>query len=278
MGYKSKWTKSKKTKKKTTKQIATSNAKKINSLIKDNTIKYFEVTDLERYAINDPINSLGQIDGGGTPTPAVYNLTTHLVPTTQIVSAGPPAVFINPNLAREDRFITLNHISLHCRWSCSVGSVQPTDPLNYCNMMIVLDREPRTAAGLPNPTVLTDILDTRAGYALPNTDHNLYFYQNDNIGEHQRYEVLKRIRIKIGPDQQNVAQTLAPYNYPSVQVNQSGSLATRYTNINLKKKYRISYDENNLETNKALKLLVWTDSRVLAHPLFTFQARISFSE
>ncbi len=146
-------------------------------------------------------------------------------------------------------------------------------------MMVVLDREPRiTTSGLSNPVQITDILDTRDGYVFSNADHNLFFYNNSNIGEGQRFKVLKRIRIKIGPDQQSVDPALTPYNYPDVQVNQSGSLSTRYTNINLKKKYSISYSDTSIETNKAVKLLVWSDSRIESHPLFTFQARISFSE
>lgn len=278
-GYKRKsWTKSKKTK--TTKSIALSNKKAIGTLIKQNTIKYYPVDDFFRSAVSVAIDSLGQqVTPVGLTTPAVWNLTQDLKPVVPTATDFTN----NPNLSRLDRFVSLNHISLHCKWESDKTALNgPVDPLNYCNMMIILDTEPRTAAGLANPTIITDILDTRDGYVLANMDHNLFFYNNSNIGEKARYKVLKRIRIKIGPDQQDVEQSTqtppSQYNYPSVQVNQSGSLSTRYTNINLKKKYKIAYDENNIETHQALKLLVWTDSRIQSHPLFTFQARISFSE
>ncbi len=91
-------------KSKTAKALATSNAKKINKLIKRNTIKYYPVDEGFRFAVNDPINSLGQIDDGvNPPTAAVYNLTQRLMPH----DADSLGYDSNENLTRLDRFVIL---------------------------------------------------------------------------------------------------------------------------------------------------------------------------
>lgn len=274
MPYHKRTTRRKSKKRQTTKAIALSNKSKINTLIKANTTKYYPTTVNNRQIVLASVDFAGNTSG----TPAVYNLTNFLRPVTTITdNTTVPPTFIDENVSRLDRFITIKHISLHCKWECPIPPLVP-DALNYCNTMLILDREPITASGLQNPTVLTDILDTRVDFTIADPDHNLYFYDNNKIGKKQRYDVLHRKRIVIGPDQPRATAATPLANYPEIPVNQSGSLSRRYVKINLTKPYKISYNEDNNETNQALKLLVWTDSRVVPHPNFTFVARISFRD
>lgn len=245
------------------------NAKAIAMLKDDVTTKYFPTELMNSYLLEQDIDSAGTF-GNVAATKAVFNLTTGLE-QINVATAGDNAQFY-----RLDRYITLKNISLHIKWEApKTSDDDTTDPLNYCNMMVVLDSEPVKPDGTPNETNIQQILDNAGAPA--NSDLNLMHYQLDVIGSKQRYRVLKRKRITVGPDQRGVDQSIVSY-FPQQAQNSSGTLAVRYVNINIPKHFKISYNQNNVETNQAVKLLCWTDSSERQHPKLTFISRVSFKD
>lgn len=240
--------------------IANSNA--IAKINKGKTVKYFPPVDLQTFVNFQDIDSTGTF-GDPAGTKAVFNLTQ-----------GLPVVLGQEG--RVDRYIRLKNISLHMRWNAPASDDDATvDPLNYCNMMLVLDSEPIKPDGTLNETNIQQILDNLGSPA--NSDLNLMHYQLYTIGTKQRYKVLKRKRITIGPNQRSVDQATVSY-FPQQAQNSSGALETRYINMNMSKHYKISYNNLNNETDQAIKLLLWTDSAIRQHPKVSFVARIAFTE
>ncbi len=245
------------------------NANAIAQLKADKTTKYFPSSLTNTYVLEQDIDNTGTY-GNVAQTKAVWNLTRDLEQINVATSAEDAQFF------RLDRYIRLKNISLHMKWNApATADDDTTDPLNYCNMMVVLDSEPIKPDGTPNETNIQQILDQEGAPA--NDDLNLMHYQLNVIGSKQRYRILKRKRITIAPAQRSVDQSIVSY-FPQQSQNSSGTLETRYINMNVSKHFKISYNQNNVETNQAIKLLAWTDSAERQHPKFTFIARIAFTE
>ncbi len=245
------------------------NANAIAQLKKDKTTKYYPSDVMLRYLLPTDIDNTGTF-GNVAQTKAVFLLTNKLEQLNEATQVD------NSQFFRLDRYVRLKNISLHMKWEAPKSSDDATvDPLNYCNMMVVLDSEPIKPDGTLNETNIQQILDNAGNPS--NDDLNLMHYQLNVIGSEQRYRVLKRKRITIAPAQRAVPQDASSI-YPQQAQNSSNGLETRYINMNIPKHFKISYDDASNETNQAIKLLVWTDSAERAHPKFSFIARIAFTE